>query len=192
MGTSKKIAVVGATGRAGRHIVDFLESAGHAVVPISRSTGVDVITGTGLAEALQGVESIVDAATGPSPEEEAATQCFTTAARNLHAVGAGRRRADRRRLDHRGRSVRGWVRSGEGRARAGGPRGADPGADPVPREESLIEAAKLLAASRGNSLRIEPATEVADSDREVYESGGLLPGPKAILAGPTYAEWLRS
>lgn len=54
---------------------------------ISRTHGVDVIIGSGLAEALAGVACIVDAATGPSPEEEAATAFFTTAARNLQEAG---------------------------------------------------------------------------------------------------------
>lgn len=82
-----KIAVAGATGRVGHHIVDVLRECGHEVVPISRSVGVDVITGDGLADALTGVEGIVDAATGPSPELEAATTFFTTAARNLQEAG---------------------------------------------------------------------------------------------------------
>ncbi len=68
-----KIAVTGATGRLGRHVVDILEGQGHEVVPIARSKGVDVITGEGLAEALDGVDAIVDAATGPSPDEQEAT-----------------------------------------------------------------------------------------------------------------------
>jgi NAD dependent epimerase/dehydratase family len=51
---SVAVAVVaGATGRVGRHIVDVLEERGHDVVAISRSLGVDVITGEGLAEALE-------------------------------------------------------------------------------------------------------------------------------------------
>jgi nucleoside-diphosphate-sugar epimerase len=54
---------------------------------MSRSRGVDVIAGDGLAEALVGAEAIVDAATGPSPEEQAATEFFTTAARNLQEAG---------------------------------------------------------------------------------------------------------
>ena len=82
-----KIAVTGATGRLGRPLVEILESQGHEVVPIARSKGVDVITGEGLAEALDGVYSIVDAATGPSPDEQEATEFFTTSARNLHAAG---------------------------------------------------------------------------------------------------------
>ena len=69
MQASKRIAVAGATGRVGRHVVDVLEAQGHEVVAMSRSTGVDLISGGGLAEALDGVEAIVDAATGPSPEQ---------------------------------------------------------------------------------------------------------------------------
>src|SRR6266496_3475720 len=89
-----KIAVAGATGRVGRHVVEVLAAQGHDVVPISRSGGVDVITGEGLATALAGVESIIDVATGPSPEQQAATEFFTIAARNLQQAGeqAGVRR----------------------------------------------------------------------------------------------------
>src|SRR5919108_2590147 len=84
----EKIAVAGGTGRVGHHVVDVLEERGHEVVPISRSTGADVITGKGLDAALAGVEAIVDAATGPSAEQEAATEFFTTAARNLQQAGS--------------------------------------------------------------------------------------------------------
>jgi hypothetical protein len=56
-------------------------------VPISRSHGVDLVTGTGLDAALAGVAAVVDAATGPSPDEREATAFFTASARNLHAAG---------------------------------------------------------------------------------------------------------
>ena len=82
-----KIAVAGATGRLGRHVAEVLAERGHEVVPISRATGVDVITGTGLDTALQGVEVVVDAATGPSAEEQPATDFFVTAAHNLQQAG---------------------------------------------------------------------------------------------------------
>jgi uncharacterized protein YbjT (DUF2867 family) len=49
-----RIAVAGATGRAGRHTVDVLHGDGHDVVAISRSNGVDVITGDGLAASRRG------------------------------------------------------------------------------------------------------------------------------------------
>jgi uncharacterized protein YbjT (DUF2867 family) len=57
------------------------------VVAISRPAGVDVITRAGLVEALDGVEGMIDTATGPSPEQQAATEFFTTAARNLQELG---------------------------------------------------------------------------------------------------------
>jgi nucleoside-diphosphate-sugar epimerase len=73
MQARRKIAVAGATGRVGRHVVDVLEAEGHDVVAMAHSRGVDIVTGDGLADALEGVESIIDVATGPSPEEEPAT-----------------------------------------------------------------------------------------------------------------------
>src|SRR5581483_10140605 len=85
---SQKIAVTGATGRVGSLLVEILEERGHHVVPLARSKGVDVITGEGLEEALAGVETIIDTATGPSPDEESATEFFTTSARNLQRAGA--------------------------------------------------------------------------------------------------------
>ena len=61
-----------------------------------------------------------------------------------------------------------------------------------PREESLVEAARLLAARRGDPVRIEAATNPDDPDSYLYEQGALLPGPDATLAGPTFEEWLES
>jgi len=54
MQPARKIAVAGASGRVGRHIVDVVEAQGHDVVSISRSGQVDVITGEGLADAPRG------------------------------------------------------------------------------------------------------------------------------------------
>src|SRR5207244_11096067 len=54
---------------------------------MSRSSGVDVVSGDGLARALAGVECVVDTATGASPDQQAATDFFTVAARNLHLAG---------------------------------------------------------------------------------------------------------
>ena len=94
MQAARKIAVAGATGRVGRHVTDVLTAEGHDVVAMSRSGGVDVVTGDGLAQALAGVDCIIDVATWPSPEQQAATEFFTAATRNLHAFGeqAGVRR----------------------------------------------------------------------------------------------------
>jgi nucleoside-diphosphate-sugar epimerase len=88
---SMKIAVAGATGRVGSRVVELLETSGHDVVPISRSTGVNVVTGEGLAKALVGVECVIDAASGTARGKpgapQAAREFFTTAARNLHEFG---------------------------------------------------------------------------------------------------------
>jgi len=59
-----------------------------------------------------------------------------------------------------------------------------------PREESLVDMARLFAARRSDPVRIEGVSDPADPDRELYETGALLPGPDAILAGPTFEEWL--
>ncbi|MGW5487413.1 SDR family oxidoreductase [Streptosporangium sandarakinum] len=80
-------AVAGATGRLGRHVVDVLTERGHRVVPMSRATGVDIVTGQGLAEALTGAEVVIDVASWHSSDQDAATEFFRTSARNLHEYG---------------------------------------------------------------------------------------------------------
>ena len=86
--STQRIAVTGATGRVGSHLVEILERRGHDVVPIARSKGIDVISAEGLDQALAGAETIIDTATGPSPDQESATGFFTTSARNLQRAGA--------------------------------------------------------------------------------------------------------
>ncbi|WP_409055109.1 SDR family oxidoreductase [Streptomyces sp. SYP-A7185] len=85
--SSSKFAVAGATGRLGRHVVDVLTERGHSVVPMSRATGVDIITGEGLIEAFAGVDTIIDVASWHASDQQAATEFFRTAARNLHRAG---------------------------------------------------------------------------------------------------------
>ncbi|XVQ14149.1 SDR family oxidoreductase [Spirillospora sp. CA-255316] len=82
-----KVAVAGATGRLGRHVVDVLTEREYQVVPMSRATGVDIITGEGLAEALTGVDVIIDVASWHASDQQAATEFFRTATRNLHEAG---------------------------------------------------------------------------------------------------------
>ena len=60
-----------------------------------------------------------------------------------------------------------------------------------PREENLVEIATLVAARRGEQLRIESVNN-PDDPEHLEETGALLPGPHATLAGPTFAEWLDS
>ncbi|UJW28182.1 NAD(P)H-binding protein [Saccharothrix sp. AJ9571] len=85
--SARRFAVAGATGRLGSHVVDVLVERGHEVVPMSRATGVDIITGSGLAEALTGVDVIIDVASWHASDQQAATEFFRTAARNLHEAG---------------------------------------------------------------------------------------------------------
>ena len=245
-----RIAVAGATGRVGRHVVDVLNERGHDVVAISRSNGVDVITGDGLATALEGAEVIIDVATGPSPEQGAATEFFTTATRNLQEAGekTGVRKlvvvsiigTDRAvggygaaKLAHERAALAGpiparilraaqfhefvevlmgWGRQGNvvylpkmrtqivaartvaealaDLALSTEPEGAQPAEIAGPREEYLPDLAALLAAKRGDPVKIEAVSNPADPDDALNTNGGLLPGPHATLAGPTFAEWL--
>lgn len=83
-----KIAVIGATGMIGRQLVGVLEAGGHDVVAVSRSAGVDVVTGEGLAAALTDVEAVIDVSNAGTIDQTAATEFFTTAARNLQEAGA--------------------------------------------------------------------------------------------------------
>ena len=78
-----RIAVVGATGRIGSLTVAALARAGHQVVPISRTHGVDVITGHGLNEALADVDAVIDTSNSAAATEAEAVGFFTTATTNL-------------------------------------------------------------------------------------------------------------
>ena len=84
-----KITVVGASGLIGTKVVDVLTGDGHEVVAASRSSGVDVLTGAGLADALAGADALVDVTNSPSFEAGAVMEFFTTSATNL--VDAARR-----------------------------------------------------------------------------------------------------
>ena len=253
MQEQRKIAVAGATGRLGRHIVDVLEEAGHDVVPMSRATGVDVVSGEGLREALAGVDSIIDAAAWPRNEQEAATEFFIASSRNLQEEGkrAGVQRivvvsiigADRAtagfiasKVPHEQAMQAGpvpvrilraaqfhefvplfleWGRQGDviyvpqmrtqlvaartvAESLAELVNGSAPAADGAipeiagPREERLADVAKLVAARRGDSVRIEEVSDPDDPEQALFASGALLPGPDAVLAGPTFEQWLDS
>jgi uncharacterized protein YbjT (DUF2867 family) len=84
-----KITVVGASGLIGTKVVELLKSEGNDVVASSRSSGVDVLTGEGLADALAGADALVDVTNSPNLEGGAAMEFFTTSAPNL--VDAARR-----------------------------------------------------------------------------------------------------
>ena len=60
-----KITVIGGSGRIGSRLVQKLRNKGHEVVPASPNTGVNTLTGEGLAEALKNAEVVVDVANSP-------------------------------------------------------------------------------------------------------------------------------
>jgi uncharacterized protein YbjT (DUF2867 family) len=228
-----KIAVAGATGSVGRHIVEVLKAGGHDVVSMSRASGVDLITGKGLADALRGVERVIDAATGPSPDQKAATEFFTTAARNLQqaCARAGVKQIlvvsiigiDRFKAGYMAAKV------AHEKAMRAGPVpvrivraaqfhelvermvewGREGDVAYVPAMRTQLVAARTVAekladlathpsadggivevARRGDGLRIEGVNSPDDPDRALYEAGAQLPGPNAILGGPTFQAWL--
>jgi uncharacterized protein YbjT (DUF2867 family) len=257
-----KIAVAGGTGRVGRHVVDVLTERGHEAVPMSRTTGVNVFTGSGLAEALSGVEGIIDAVGGvpegmddaAAQDKEAAAVFFTTAARNMQQAGerAGVRLAvvvsiigidklttghPAAKLDHERAWLAGpipvrimrsapfhelvlqmieWGRQGDVayvptmRMQPVAPRNVaeavvdlatvgDDGPAPGsiveiagPRVENLVDLATMLAAKRGDPVKVEGVSDPSNPDTALYESDAVLAGPDAFIAGPSFAEWLET
>jgi uncharacterized protein YbjT (DUF2867 family) len=81
-----KIVVIGGTGLIGTKLVHNLREQGHEVVVASPSSGVNTLTGAGLAEALAGAEGVVDVANSPSFEDKAVLRFFETSGRNLLAA----------------------------------------------------------------------------------------------------------
>lgn len=255
MNPGTKIGVPGATGRLGRHIVDVVRERGFEAVPMSRTHGVDVVTGEGLAEALEGVDTVIDAAAYPANEQGPATAFFLASSRNLQQLGAeagvrqlvvvsiigvddftggflAAKKAHEEALRDSPIPVRilraaqfhefvepllAWIPRENGamyvpnmRTQLVAARSvaealvdlatADP-ADTTgttapfpeiagPRAETLADVAKLVAAHHGETVRIEGVTDPADPDGALYANDGLLPGPHATLAGPTFEEWL--
>jgi uncharacterized protein YbjT (DUF2867 family) len=81
-----KIVVIGGTGLIGSKTVARLRRKGHDVVAASPSSGVNTLTGEGLAETLAGAEVVIDLANSPSFDEAAAVAFFEAAGRNLLAA----------------------------------------------------------------------------------------------------------
>ncbi|MCC5477005.1 SDR family oxidoreductase [Streptomyces sp. NPDC059680] len=81
-----QIVVVGGTGLIGSQVVARLREGGHEAVPAAPSTGVNALTGEGLADALKGADVVVDVSNSPSFDTEPALDFFTRSARNLFAA----------------------------------------------------------------------------------------------------------
>jgi uncharacterized protein YbjT (DUF2867 family) len=81
-----KIVVIGGSGRVGGNVVGRLDAQGHDAVPASPATGVDTITGEGLADVMAGADVVVDVANAPAWDDDAVLEFFTTSTRNLLAA----------------------------------------------------------------------------------------------------------
>lgn len=80
---SMKVVVVGGTGLIGSKVVEKLRACGHEAIAAAPSTGVNAVTGEGLAEVLQGASVVVDVSNSPSFEETAVMEFFRTSTRHL-------------------------------------------------------------------------------------------------------------
>jgi uncharacterized protein YbjT (DUF2867 family) len=80
---SMKVVVIGGTGLIGSKVVAKLRAQGHEAVAAAPSTGVNTLTGEGLAEVLQGASVVVDVSNSPSFEEKAVKEFFQTSTGNL-------------------------------------------------------------------------------------------------------------
>ncbi|HEY6745176.1 MAG TPA: hypothetical protein VI357_05600 [Mycobacteriales bacterium] len=169
-----RIAVVGATGLVGTPTVSALQHGGHVVVPVSRSTGVDLSTGEGLDAALAGVDAVVDVTNTLAADPADAESFFASATGNLLAaeerarvrhhvvvsiVGLDRIRGNghyhgKRRRRPAGRHPLGAELAGRSVRRGGCRPGAPPGADGA----AGVHDVRLLARRRRHprAARIGP------------------------------------
>lgn len=83
-----KIVVIGGSGLIGKKLVGNLRQRGHEVVAASPSSGVNTLTGEGLAQALTGAQVVIDVTNSPSFEDKAVMEFFETSGRNLLAAEA--------------------------------------------------------------------------------------------------------
>ena len=81
-----KIVVIGGSGLIGSKLVNNLRALGNEVIAASPASGVNTITGEGLAEVLAGTQVVVDVANSPSFEDKAVLEFFQTSGRNLLAA----------------------------------------------------------------------------------------------------------
>src|SRR5215468_625107 len=83
-----KIVVIGGSGLIGKNVVRNLRQRGHEMVAASPASGVNTITGEGLAQALAGAQVVVDVSNAPSWEDQAVLEFFESSGRNLLAAEA--------------------------------------------------------------------------------------------------------
>jgi uncharacterized protein YbjT (DUF2867 family) len=189
-----KIVVIGGTGLIGSKLVTRLNTLGHEAVAAAPNTGVNTLTGEGLAEVLKGAQVVVDVSNSPSFEDAAVMDFFQTSTRNLliyePAAGVGH---------HVALSVVGSERlpqSGYLRAKVAQEKLIKEGAHPytIVRATQFFEFTKRIAdeSTAGNSVLLPPvlfqpmaADDVASALCRVATSSPLnrtieIAGPEAF------------
>jgi uncharacterized protein YbjT (DUF2867 family) len=83
-----RIVIIGGTGLIGSKLVPMLRERGHDAVPAALETGLNTLTGAGLAEAVAGADVVIDVSNSPSFDAEAAMKFFQTSTRNILAAEA--------------------------------------------------------------------------------------------------------
>ena len=79
-----RLVIAGATGTVGRHVVNAARSRGHQIVPVSRSSGQDIINGAGLVQAMAGADAVVDVTSTLTMSAAKSSAFFTTVTANLN------------------------------------------------------------------------------------------------------------
>ena len=88
VGGTRRLAVAGATGLIGAQVVDLARAAGHEIVPLSRSCGVDLTDRTAIGDRLNGVDAVIDVTRASTMDTDKAVEFFTTVAKNLGQAAA--------------------------------------------------------------------------------------------------------
>jgi uncharacterized protein YbjT (DUF2867 family) len=189
-----KIVVIGGTGLIGSKVVARLKQRGHEVIAAAPNTGVNTITGEGLADVLAGAQVVVDVANSPSSEDKEALEFFGTSGRNLLAAeaAAGVRH-------HVALSIVGDDRmpdNGYFRAKVAQEKLIKTSAIPytIVRSTEFLESLRGIAASSadGNTVRISPGLfqPIAADDVAAIVADVALAAPRngiVEIAGPERA-----
>jgi len=171
-----KIVIIGGTGRIGSKIVTHLREHGHQSVPVSPDTGVNTLTGEGLADVLAGSTVVVDASNSPSFEDAAVLKFFETSTTNLLAAEAAQGVGH-----HVALSIVGSDRapdSGYLRAKVAQENLIRNGSIPytIVRATQLFEFFKTIAdaATDGNTVRIAPVLFQPMAAEDVAKAASLV------------------
>jgi uncharacterized protein YbjT (DUF2867 family) len=188
-----KIVVIGGTGLIGSKTVAILRKGGHEVVAASPNSGVNIITGEGLKEAVAGAQVVIDLANSPSFEDKAVLEFFQTSGRNLRAAeaAAGVRH-------HVALSIVGTDRSDNGyfRAKVAQEKLIETSGIPytIIRSTQFLDFLGAIAASSadGNTVRLSPGLfqPIAADDVAAIVADVALAAPRCgivEIAGPERA-----